>query len=197
MALQVSWKKYRDASDEELVRQFRASGDLEQLGSLYERYMHLVYGVCLKYLKDREAAKDGITAIFEKLIVELPKHEVEDFKSWLYVLTKNFCLMKIRAGNSEKRRKDAWQIEQETFVESAGELHPIDEDEAGMNKILMECIERLKDEQQKCIRLFYFEERSYKEIAAALLLEEKKVKSFIQNGKRNLKICIEGKKNSA
>jgi RNA polymerase sigma-70 factor (ECF subfamily) len=166
MALKVSWKKYDDLTDEELVGRFRASGDLEQLGVLYERYMHLVYGVCLKYFEDREEAKDGITAIFEKLIVELPKNEVEDFKSWLYVLTKNFCLMKIRAGKTEK---------------------------LSSNKILMECIERLKDEQQQCIRLFYFEERSYKEIAAALKLEEKKVKSFIQNGKRNLKICIEGK----
>lgn len=197
MALKVSWKKYRDASDEELVRQFRSSGDLEQLGSLFERYMHLVYGVCLKYFQDREAAKDGITAIFEKLIVELPRHDVDDFKSWLYVLTKNYCLMKIRSGKSEKKRQEAWQNEQELFVESSEELHPIDEDEAGMNKILMECIERLKDEQQQCIRLFYFEERSYREIAATLKLEEKKVKSFIQNGKRNLKICIEGKKNSA
>jgi RNA polymerase sigma-70 factor (ECF subfamily) len=193
MALKVSWKKYQDASDEVLMRRFRASGDLEQLGALYERYMHLVYGVCLKYFTDREAAKDGVTAIFEKLITELPKHDVEDFKSWLYVLTKNFCLMKIRADKSAQRKQEAWQVEQETFVESAEEMHPIDEEDNNLNKTLMECIERLKDEQQQCIRLFYFEERSYREIAAALALEEKKVKSFIQNGKRNLKICIEGK----
>lgn len=193
MALQVTWKKYRDASDEALVRQFRTSGDLDLLGALYERYMHLVYGVCLKYFREREAAKDGITSIFEKLIVELPKHEVEDFKSWLYVLTKNFCLMKIRAGKSEERRKEAWQNDEEFFVESAEEMHPVDEEDARMNKILADCIEKLKDEQQQCIRMFYFEERSYKEIAAVLKLEEKKVKSFIQNGKRNLKICIEGK----
>jgi len=197
MALQVSWKKYRDAPDEALVRKFRNSGDLDLLGVLYERYMHLVYGVCLKYFREREAAQDGITSIFEKLIVELPRHEVEDFKSWLYVLTKNYCLMNIRSGKSEARRREAWQIDQETFVESAGEMHPVDEEDAGMNKVLLECIERLKDEQQQCIRLFYFEERSYKEIAATLKLEEKKVKSFIQNGKRNLKICIEGKKSSA
>jgi RNA polymerase sigma-70 factor (ECF subfamily) len=193
MALKVSWKKYNDSSDEALMRKFRSTGDLEQLGVLYERHMHLVYGVCLKYFGDREEAKDGITAIFEKLIVALPKHEVEDFKSWLYVLTKNFCLMRIRADKSEKKRQHAWQTEQETFVESTEEMHPIDEDEVGMNKILMECIERLKDEQKRCIRLFYFEERSYKEISVALELEEKKVKSFIQNGKRNLKICLEGK----
>lgn len=191
MALKVTWKKYNEAPDEALVRQFRSTGDLEQLGVLYERHMHLVYGVCLKYLGDREAAKDGTTAIFEKLIVELPKHEVEDFKSWLYVLTKNFCLMKIRADKTKRSRQEAWQNEQEIFVESTVELHPIDEDENRMNKILMECIEKLKEEQQQCIRLFYFKEQSYKEIAAAMKLEEKKVKSFIQNGKRNLKICIE------
>lgn len=195
MALKVSWKKYQDASDEVLMRRFRASGDLEQLGALYERYMHLVYGVCLKYFADREAAKDGITAIFEKLITGLPKYEVEDFKSWLYVLTKNFCLMKIRAEKSEQRKQEAWQIDQETFMEPVEEMHPIDEEGNNLNKTLMECIERLKDEQQQCIRLFYFEERSYREIAAALALEEKKVKSFIQNGKRNLKICLENSNN--
>ena len=79
MALKVSWKKYQDMPDEALMERFRATGDLEQLGVLYERYMHLVYGVCLKYFGDREEAKDGITAIFEKLIVALPKHKVEDF----------------------------------------------------------------------------------------------------------------------
>ena len=193
MALKVSWKKYDDTSDEELVEQFRKSGDLETLGILYERYMHLVYGVCLKYFDDREEARDGITAIFEKLIIELPRHEVEQFKSWLYVLTRNFCLMKIRSMKSENKKQQAWQNEQEKFVESVEELHPIDEEDSHLNKILLECIDRLKAEQQECIRMFYFKERSYKEIAAALKLEEKKVKSYIQNGKRNLKICIEGK----
>ena len=101
--------------------------------------------------------------------------------------------MRIRSDKSEKKRQHAWQTEQERFVEATEEMHPIDEDEAGMNKLLKECIERLKDEQKRCICLFYFEERSYKEISVALKLEEKKVKSFIQNGKRNLKICLEGK----
>lgn len=173
--------------------QYRESGDLEVLGALYERYMHLVYGVCLKYLEDRDSARDAVSAIFEKLITDLPKHEVENFKSWLYVLTKNFCLMKIRADKSLQQKQDAWQKDQETFVESQTDLHPIDEENSSLNKILMECIDRLKDEQQRCIRRFYLEERSYREIAAELKLEEKKVKSYIQNGKRNLKICIESR----
>ncbi|MCA1746476.1 MAG: sigma-70 family RNA polymerase sigma factor [Bacteroidales bacterium] len=193
MALKVTWKKYREWTDEELTEQFRSSGDLEQLGVLYERYMHLVYGVCLKYLENREDAKDGVTAIFEKLITELPKHEVEQFRGWLYVLTKNHCLMKIRSAKSAAKRKESWENEQDIFMESADEMHPIDEEEQLLNKTLQECIKALKGQQQECVRLFYFENRSYREIATMLQLEEKKVKSFIQNGKRNLKICIEEK----
>ncbi len=189
--LKVSWKKYRDLSDAELVEKFRASGDLEELGTLYERYMHLVYGVCLKYFKEREGAQDGITAIFEKLITELPRHEIDNFKSWLYVLTKNYCLMQIRAAKSETKRLHNYQVDEKIFVESEQEMHPIDEEEQELNKALQMCIEKLKGEQQQCIRLFYFDNKSYREISDTLNLDEKKVKSFIQNGKRNLKICLE------
>jgi RNA polymerase sigma-70 factor (ECF subfamily) len=153
--------------------------------------MHLVYGVCLKYLENRDDAKDAVTSIFEKLIIDLPKHDVDNFKSWLYVLTKNFCLMKIRSGKSATRKMEAWQAEQEVFVESVDELHPIDEDENEMNHALQECIKKLKGEQQQCIILFYYENKSYKEITEKTKIDEKKVKSYIQNGKRNLKICIE------
>jgi len=189
--VKISWRKYKEDSDKELVNRFKSNDDLETLGTLYARYMHLVYGVCLKYFKEREAAQDGVTSIFEKLIVELPKHEVEIFKSWLYVLTKNYCLMQIRAQKSETKRLHDYQNDQKIFVESEQEMHPIDEEENFLNKVLRECIEKLKGEQQQCIKLFYYDNKSYKEISDALTLEEKKVKSFIQNGKRNLKICIE------
>lgn len=191
--MRIAWKKYNDLTDAELVEKFRASGDLEQLGILYKRYMHLVYGVCLKYFKEREAAQDGVASIFEKLIADLPRHEVENFKSWLYVLTKNFCLMQIRTQKSETQRLHDYQDDQRIFVESEQEMHPIDEEQQELNRALQDCIEQLKGEQQQCIRLFYFDNKSYKEIAELLKLEEKKVKSFIQNGKRNLKICLEKK----
>lgn len=173
------------------MARFQSSGDLEILGTLYERYMHLVYGVCLKYFKERAAASDGVSSIFEKLIIELPKHEIANFKSWLYVLTRNFCLMHIRSQNTETKRMHKYQNDQKIFVESEQEMHPIDEEGQKLNKVLRDCIEKLKEEQQQCIRLFYFENKSYREISDTLTLEEKKVKSFIQNGKRNLKICIE------
>lgn len=173
------------------MARYQSSDDLDILGTLYERYMHLVYGVCLKYFKERMAAQDGVTSIFEKLITELPKHEVANFKSWLYVLTKNFCLMQIRSQKTETKRLHDYQSDQKIFVESEQEMHPIDEEEQHLNKLLQDCIEKLKGEQQQCIKLFYFESKSYKEISDTLTLEENKVKSFIQNGKRNLKICIE------
>jgi RNA polymerase sigma-70 factor (ECF subfamily) len=193
MALRVSWKKYDDQSDETLVKRFTEEGSLEVLGILYKRYMHLVLGVCMKYFEDREEAQDGVMAIFEKLITELPRHSIENFKSWLYVLTKNFCLMEIRSGKSREKRMKAWQEEQSTFVESETVLHPIDEEEPSLNKILEECIRELKEEQKQCIELFYYRNKSYKEIAQQMKADEKKVKSLIQNGKRNLKICIERK----
>ncbi len=186
-------KKKEQHTDDYLLQSFRESGNLDLLGELYNRYMHLVYGVCLKYLQDREDSKDAVMQIFEKLITEIPKNDIKNFKSWLYVVSKNHCLMHLRTEKTRGEQNKKFCIEQEIFMESDEELHPIDEDRADLNKVLLECIENLKNEQQKCIQLFYLEERSYKEICDILKLEEKKVKSFLQNGKRNLKICLESK----
>lgn len=161
------------------------------LGNLYSRYMHLVYGVCLKYLKNRDDAKDAVMQIFEKLITEMRQHEIRQFKSWLYVLTKNYCLMQLRSQKATDRRINNYKIDHVTSVESIMELHPIDKEDAEKDLPLKECLEKLNDEQKICIRLFYFENKCYHEIAESLKLDEKKVKSHLQNGKRNLKICLE------
>jgi RNA polymerase sigma-70 factor (ECF subfamily) len=179
--------------DEKLLDDYRLSGDLEILGLLYKRHMHLVYGVCLRYFEDREKARDCVMEIFEKLITEIPGHQIQKFKSWLYVLTKNFCLMEIRSGKTRARRMEQWMSDQEYSVEFSHDLHPIDREEAMQDAALRECIERLKDTQKQCIQMFYFENRSYREISEFLALDEKKVKSYLQNGKRNLKICLEEK----
>lgn len=184
--------KHPDQSDEELLRLFRDSGSLDSLGELYSRYMHLVYGVALKYFQDREEAKDAVMQIFEKLISDLPGHEVRNFKSWLYVLTKNHCLMFIRSRKSSEGRMEGYKIEQQ-FMESEPELHPLDKEEASLEEALKECIEQLKAEQKQCIQLFYYQKQCYQEIADKLNMNEKKVKSYLQNGKRNLKICLEKK----
>ena len=184
--------KHQKIPDEVLLDKFRKSGDLDLLGELYSRYMHLVYGVSLKYFGDRNEAQDAVMNIFEKLITDLPKHEVQNFKSWLYVLTKNHCLMEIRSRKSDHKKLEGLKIEAE-FMESVGEMHPIDREADSIGDALKECIERLKSEQKQCIELFYYKKLCYLEVAKELKLDEKRVKSHLQNGKRNLKICLEGK----
>jgi RNA polymerase sigma-70 factor (ECF subfamily) len=184
-------KKTQYKTDEELIAEFRSAGNLDVLGELYSGYMHLVYGVCLKYLKDRDESKDAVMQIFEKLIVEIPKHSIDNFKSWLHVVTKNHCLMQLRSQKSQDEKLKEWINDPTVFMESGSLLHPIDEDEQDMELGLNDCIERLKDEQKECIRLFYFENRCYNEIALKMNLDEKKVKSHLQNAKRNLKLCLE------
>ena len=184
--------KHKEKSDEELLEKFRLLGNLDLLGELFARYMHLVYGVSLKYFKDRDEAQDAVMNIFEKLITDLPKHKVQNFKSWLYVLTKNHCLMEIRSRKSTDRKLEGLKIEQE-FMESADELHPIDREHDSIEDALKNCIEKLKSEQKQCIELFYYKKLCYQEVAEKLNMDEKKVKSYLQNGKRNLKICLEGK----
>jgi len=184
--------KHNEKSDEELLLQFQKSGNLDVLGELYARYMHLVYGVSLKYYGDRDDAQDAVMQIFEKLIIDLPRHTVQTFKSWLYVLTKNHCLMEIRSRKSADRRLEGLKIEQE-FMESEAELHPLDREDHSLEDALKVCVDTLKSEQKQCIELFYYQKLCYQEIAVQLKMEEKKVKSYLQNGKRNLKICLESK----
>lgn len=168
------------------------TGDTELLGELYGRYLHLVYGICLKYFGDRQKAKDGVMDVFEKLAEELPRHKIRNFKSWLYVLSKNHCLMELRKAPTGKTVYLAADAELERFMENGHGLHPIDNDDQDKLMLaLQECIKKLKIEQQDCIHLFYYKNKCYKEIAVILKIEEKKVKSHIQNGKRNLKICLE------
>ncbi len=182
--------KHLDSTDEELLQLFDRNGSLDTLGVLYSRYMHLVYGVSLKFLGNREDAKDVVMQIFEKLIIDLPGQEVRNFKSWLYVLTKNHCLMQIRSNKSAGGKMEGYKIEQE-FMESEQEMHPIDKEDHSVEEALKHCIEQLKNEQKQCIDLFYYQKLCYQEIAEKLKMSEKKVKSFLQNGKRNLKICLE------
>jgi RNA polymerase sigma-70 factor (ECF subfamily) len=184
--------KHPEKTDEELLGQFRDSGSLDILGQLYARYMHLVYGVSLKYLEDRSDAQDAVMQIFEKLITELPRHDVHHFRNWLYVLTRNHCFMEIRSRKSGQKRVEELKSELQ-FMESGEELHPLDREDRSVEDALKACLEELKSEQRRCIELFYYQKLCYREIAEKLRMDEKRVKSSLQNGKRNLKICLEGK----
>jgi RNA polymerase sigma-70 factor (ECF subfamily) len=173
-------------SDADLVKQYKSGGDIHVLGELYSHYMEMVYGVCLKYFKEPEEAKDAVINIFEELVIKLKKYEVSNFKSWLYQLTKNHCLMKIRSSKSQPVTVDI-------DIMHLGENNHLDnvaEKEAQLNS-MENCIEQLPAEQKHAIQLFYLEEKCYKEIADLTETDINKVRSFIQNGRRNLKICME------
>jgi RNA polymerase sigma-70 factor (ECF subfamily) len=173
--------------DKELVALFRTSRNMEVLAVLFQRYMDLLYGVCLKYLKQPETAKDAVMQIFEELVVKLPKHEVDNFKSWLYTLAKNHCLMQLRTPKNLKTTEfnpDSMQLEEELH------LNGIQLKEENLQK-LERCLETLSTEQKKSVELFYLQNKCYKEIAEETGIEWNKVRSFIQNGRRNLKICME------
>lgn len=181
----------KDLDDATLLLRYKSTGSLDALGMLYSRYMHLVYGVCLNYFKEEEASKDAVMQIFEELIVKLKIHEVQNFKSWLHVLTRNHCLMALR-----KLAKNNTVSIDDTFVENTDFVHlDIDDTKERQLTVMEKCMETLTEEQRKSVDLFYLQEKCYKEVAELTGYEMVKVKSYIQNGKRNLKICIE--KNSS
>ena len=173
-------------SDQELVQQYKANWNMETLGELYNRYMELVYGVCLKYMKEPEDAKDCVINIFEELVLKLKKYEVENFKGWLYQLAKNHCLMKIRSDKKNPVHVDADVV----YLSENNHLDTVMEKEQHLNNMEL-CIEQLPDEQKKSIQLFYLEEKCYKDISEITNTDINKIRSFIQNGRRNLKICME------
>lgn len=178
----------RQLSEEELLSAYRGNGDLELLGQLYEPYMPLVYGLCLKYFKDQALSEDAVMQIFEQLISKLRIHEVNHFKSWLYTLARNYCLMALRASGKHP------QVSlEDSFMENDRFVHPDKADGALEEQLTLmeECMEQLNEEQRQCIRLFYLDQKCYKEVSDITGFDLNKVKSYIQNGKRNLKICME------
>lgn len=180
-------KDTHELTDAELVSLYRKEADLQVLGKLYQRYMDLIYGVCLKYLKDPEAAKDAVINIYEELISKLKQHEVSHFKSWLYTLSRNHCLMQLR---KEKGRSTVEIAEK--FMQSEEMLHldSVMEKESQLNS-MEKCLEQLSEEQKSCVTLFYLQGKCYNEITELTGIEWNKVRSFIQNGRRNLKLCME------
>jgi RNA polymerase sigma factor (sigma-70 family) len=177
-------------SDAELAARYRSTNDLALLGDLYNRYMEMMYGVCLKYLKEPEEAQDAVMAIFEELITKLRRYEVENVKSWLYTLAKNHCLMKLR-----QQKKLPLSPVNDSFMQSEEEEHlegvlSREED----FRQLDECMEQLAAGQRKAVELFYLQGKCYNEISAETGLEWNAVRSAIQNGRRNLKLCMEAQK---
>ena len=173
-------------SDQELVKQYKKDGDIQVLARLFKRYMDMLYAVCLKYLKEPEAAKDAVMGLFEELIVKLRRHEVNHFKGWVYMVARNHCLMQLR---TEKKIPVVHQPDLMHFSENL-HLEDVFEKEEHLNQ-LTKCLDTLSPEQKHSVQLFYLQEKCYKEIAGITNTDWNNVRSLIQNARRNLKICME------
>ncbi len=188
----------KNSTDSELVSSFRLSHNSEYVGELFQRYTHLVFGVCMKYLKNEEHSKDAVMEIFEKLLIDLKKHDVDNFKSWLYSVSKNHCLMKLRKDKSQANHVDEFGKDSLSLMETDEHLHHSGgEDQELLDKSLYEGIEHLKEEQKVCVDLFYMQSKSYEEVSEITGYSMMQVKSYIQNGKRNLKIFLTEKGRSS
>jgi RNA polymerase sigma-70 factor (ECF subfamily) len=172
------------------VALYKEEGSMQVLGELYQRYMELVYGVCLKYFKEPERSKDSVMQIFEELVSKLKKHEVDNFKGWLHQVAKNYCLMQLRTPRNLKTVEFKTELVQ---TEENVHLNGVLEKEENFKKMEY-CLGTLTGDQQKAIRLFYLEGKCYNEIVEITGHDWNQVRSFIQNGRRNLKNCMEDQK---
>jgi RNA polymerase sigma-70 factor (ECF subfamily) len=177
-----------ETPDAELLARFQTKSDQQALAVLFDRYLELIYGLCMQYLKTPVRAEDATLAIYVELARKLPEHEVKNFKNWLYTFIRNHCLMQLR-----KEKKMITINYDGNFMHSNEELHPVEdvqEKEERFNA-LDYCLEQLNEQQKVAVQLFYYQGHSYKDIAVMRNEEVGRVRSNIQNGRRNLKNCIE------
>ncbi len=175
-------------SDQEFINRFVETGDSTHLGPLFKRYQALVFGTCMKYLKNQEDSEDAVMEVFENLVNILPNYQVTNFKGWLHKVVVNHCL-KVR---KQKERNRLQERNSSFLLDNVVEMRPedaLDNIRRGEDEIttLTRALSKLNNGQRECLTLFYLEQKSYKEIASTTPYSLSQVKSYIQNGKRNLK----------
>ena len=180
-------------SDEDLVAKFAETQQPRYFGELYNRYAHLAFGVGLKYLKNEAASGDLVSEVFEILFKKIPTANILSFKKYLYTVTRNEAIGRLRQETTKRGKMADLKIMEENnddFMENEGLIRLMD-NEPTLEAIITKAIDKLGDEQRSCIQLFFFQNKSYKEIVDITSFDEKQVKSFLQNGKRKLKILLE------
>ena len=181
-----------DQTDEQLIADYNVTGNAELIGELFNRYAHLVYGICLKYIKHKEDSKDIAMNIYEKLLANPPSEDILLFKNWLYIITRNHCLTYLRSLDKKVDEVADWEdLEKKSknFMENEHFLSP--NSEVADDKRILAALALLKPDQRKCLELFFYKNMSYKEIEKKTKYTALEIKSFLQNGKRNLKLILE------
>jgi RNA polymerase sigma factor (sigma-70 family) len=194
------FRRPRPTTDAEFIAAYKATGNLELLGELYERHIDLVYAVCYKYLRDEDESKDAVMQLFEQLVTDLRRHDVINFKSWLHSVARNHCLMylrsqRVRVGETGDVLLDDDRPIRDTLAQWPTATWP-DEQEAAFDlehnlSRLPEALSRLPEPQRICIDLFYLQQRSYADVSDLTGYDFKQVKSYLQNGRRNLKLILQ------
>jgi RNA polymerase sigma-70 factor (ECF subfamily) len=195
MALFVRKKSenYANLTDAEIVSGFKETRDNQYIGVLFDRYAHLVYGMAAKYFAKEDDRKEVVMQVFDKLFESLLHFEIANFKAWLYSVARNHCLMMLKSEQATVGEESLKKI-QEEFMENEGDMYQYAITRDQTEDKLKEKIMLLNSEQRICIEWFYLQDKSYKEIAMLTGFDESKVKSYIQNGKRNLKLMLESVK---
>jgi len=187
-------KNIETKSDKELLQEYKITGDKQVIGEFYRRYMKFTFFICLKYLQNSEQSEEAVMQIFEKLFEDLKRFDIDNFKPWLHSVARNHCMLMHRANSYAIKRNEELKKDSTVFMESDDDLYLDTEKDNEMKlKFMKECLEILKLQQKECIQYFYIEQKCYQEVSEITGYNMKKVKSYIQNGKRNLKNCIEGK----
>jgi RNA polymerase sigma-70 factor (ECF subfamily) len=176
-------------TDLELVARYKETEDLRVVGELYQRHKALILGRCTHFLKSKDDAQDASMDIFEELVAKLLVHNVANFRSWLYTLVGNHCLMKIRKVKDIKEVDVQSEKIENRFMENPDFEHLLVEGQSE-SELLQVAMAQLKENQRLCVDLFYLQELSYKEVAEKTGFDLNQVKSDIQNGKRNLKLIL-------
>lgn len=185
----MSANNYRNFTDEDLVHRIATKQDHEAFSTLYQRYVHLGLGVGIKYLGSAAPAEDAVQAVFIKLWTDAQQYQIRKFKPWFYQVVKNHCLMELRKKDPSNKIVAEWDMELMEFEET---LHHKLNEEQLLNH-LTNCLKSLNEEQRNCVTHFYLNQKSYLETAGLTGFSDKQVKSHIQNGRRNLKICLRQK----
>lgn len=184
----VNYKNSQELTDETLLQRFKTDGNSHWIGILFDRYAILLLGMCMKYLKNEEDARDSVQQIFLKVLADINKHEVQFFRAWICQVTRNHCLMQLRQKQ---------QVRQEEVNETLLSAPAVPEEDKNtfvekdkMLENMQQALEQLNEEQRSCVKLFYLQKMSYQDIVTATGYNLQQVKSYIQNGKRNLKLIL-------
>lgn len=185
------FKKKEYSSDEELLKHYKQSGNKDLFADLFKKHVSVVYGTCLFYLQDKDEAQDATMQLFEKLMLDINNREIDNFKGWLSFVVRNHCISIIRKNKSQNKNiKSYYEFEYEDAnYETEEKINTVSDDV--MLENMKQCLPKLKENQRLCVELFYLNNKSYQDIANQTEFTLNEIKSYIQNGKRNLKLLLE------